>query len=67
MASIPTKRWLTVKEAAAYLSIPIYTVRNAVWSGNLPYLRAGKRYVFDSQDLDKWAEMRKQIEPSFES
>ena len=65
MISIPSKRWMTVKEAAAYLSVAVYTIRDAVWSGGLPFVRAGKRFVFDQQDLDRWAEMRKEIEPAF--
>jgi excisionase family DNA binding protein len=65
MASIPSKRWLNVNEAAAYLSVAVYTIRDAVWSGALPFVRAGKRFVFDQQDLDRWAEMRKEIEPAF--
>ena len=59
------KRWLTVAQAAEYLSVTKYTIRDAVWSGTLPYLRAGKRFVFDRLDLDEWAEMRKQVEPAF--
>jgi len=64
MALIPTKRWLNVNEAAAYLSVTVYTIRDGVWSGGLPFVRAGKRFVFDQQDLDRWAEMRKEIEPA---
>ena len=60
MAAIPTKRWLNVNEAAAYLSVAVYTIRDAAWKGELLFVRAGKRFLFDQQDLDKWAERRKE-------
>ncbi|HXN24588.1 MAG TPA: helix-turn-helix domain-containing protein [Candidatus Dormibacteraeota bacterium] len=57
------KRWFTTAEAAAYLSVAVHAVRDAVWSGHLPYVRAGKRFIFDRTDLDGWAEARKVREP----
>lgn len=60
-----SKRWLGVAEAAQYLSVTVFTIRNAAWSGELPFVRAGKRNIFDVKDLDRWAEMRKQLEPAF--
>jgi excisionase family DNA binding protein len=63
--STVAKRWLNVQEAAAYLSVVAYTIRDAAWSGELPYVRAGKRLIFDVKDLDRWAESRKQLEPAF--
>lgn len=57
------KRWYDVQEAAAYLAVRPYTVRDAIWSGQLPYARLGKRFVLDVRDLDRFAESRKQREP----
>jgi excisionase family DNA binding protein len=59
------KRWVTVEEAARYLSVTVFTIRNAAWGGELPFVRAGKRNIFDRNDLDRWAENRKQLEPAF--
>jgi excisionase family DNA binding protein len=59
------KRWVTVEEAARYLSVTVFTIRNAAWGGELPFVRAGKRNIFDVLDLDRWAERRKEIEPAF--
>jgi len=42
------------------MSVAVYTIRDAAWKGDLPFVRAGKRFVFDQQDLDKWAERRKE-------
>jgi hypothetical protein len=43
----------------------VYFVRDAIWSGRLPYLRAGKRFIVDAQDLDRLAETMKQLEGAF--
>ena len=63
--STVAKRWLTVEQAADYLSVTVFTIRNAAWGGELPFVRAGKRNIFDLRDLDTWAERRKEIEPAF--
>ncbi len=59
------KRWLNVREAAAYLSVTVYFIRDKIWSGRLPYLRAGKRFIVDAQDLDRLAETMKQLDGAF--
>lgn len=45
------------------MAVRPYTVRDAIWSGQLPYARLGKRFVLDVHDLDRFAESRKQREP----
>jgi excisionase family DNA binding protein len=62
---VPAKRWLNIPEAAAYLSVVAYTIRNAIWGGQLPYVRCGKRIIVDKADLDRWCESRKQLEGAF--
>jgi excisionase family DNA binding protein len=59
------KRWFNIPEAATYLSCVAYTIRNAIWSGELPFVRCGKRIIVDKADLDRWCESRKQLEPAF--
>ena len=59
------KRWLTVQESARYLSVSVFCVRDAIWGGSLPFVKAGKRFIIDRLDLDRWAESRKQIELAF--
>lgn len=58
-----SKRWYDVQEAAAYLAVRPYTVRDAIWSGQLAYCKLGKRFILDRADLDRFAESRKQREP----
>ena len=62
---VSAKRWLNIPEAATYLSVVAYTIRNAIWSGELPYVRCGKRIIVDKADLDHWCESRKQLERAF--
>lgn len=57
------KRWFNTAEAAAYLSVAVHAIRDAVWSGQLSYVRAGKRFIFDRPDLDAWASAKKVREP----
>jgi excisionase family DNA binding protein len=59
------KRWLTLKQAAAYMSVSLYFIRDSIWSGRLPYVRAGKRFVVDAEDLDRLAESLKQLDGAF--
>lgn len=59
------QRWLSVQAAAQYLSVTVFTVRDAAWRGELAYIKAGKRWVFDRLDLDKFMESRKRKEPAF--
>jgi len=59
------RRWLTVEQAAEYLCVAVYTVRDAVWSGRLAAAKLGKRLVYDRADLDKFAESQKRLEPAF--
>jgi excisionase family DNA binding protein len=48
-------RWLDVKSAAAHLGVTVSFVRSLLWDGEVPFVRAGKRFIVDRQDLDAWA------------
>jgi excisionase family DNA binding protein len=52
-------RMLTVPQAAAYLSCPIWTVRTLIWSREIPVIKPGKSYLIDRQDLDRWIDRTK--------
>jgi excisionase family DNA binding protein len=47
-------RWLDVKKAASHLGTSVSFVRNLIWDGSVPYVRAGKKFVVDQADLDAW-------------
>ena len=54
-------RMLTVKAAAVYLGATVWFVRSLAWGGKVPYLKFGKRLVFDKADLDKFIEKSKAV------
>ena len=53
------RRLLSVKEAAAYLSVSVWTVRGLGWSGEIPEVKIGRRVLFDREDLDRFIERSK--------
>lgn len=59
------RRWMTVPQAAEYLSVSVRTIRNAIYDGKLPRAKLGRRFILDVRDLDAWAESEKEreIEP----
>ena len=57
-------RLLSVRQAAAYLGISHWTVRELVWKGELPEVRLGRRLLLDLRDLDRLIEARKKTEVS---
>lgn len=48
------KRYFNVKEAAAYMSMAVWAIRQLIWSRSIPVVKVGKGYVIDRQDLDAW-------------
>jgi len=47
-----TKRLYSIQEAADYLALSSWTVRELVWQGTLPHVRLGRRILLDIHDLD---------------
>lgn len=60
--SPPEKRLYSVKEAAGYLGLSPWTVRETIWRGELPSVRAGRRVLLDLRDLDAFVERNKRTE-----
>jgi len=55
------KRLLSVKEAADYLGMSVYTLRDRIARGQIPTVRDGGRLLrLDIRDLDTWIEKRKE-------
>jgi excisionase family DNA binding protein len=52
-------RTLTISEAARNLSASVKFVRTLIWRREIPYLKAGKRFVIDRADLDAWIDRSK--------
>lgn len=53
------RRLCSVAEAARYLAVSTWTVREMVWRGDLPHLRQGRRILLDLRDLDDWVDRAK--------
>jgi excisionase family DNA binding protein len=53
------KRLYNIDEAAEYLGRSIWSVRELMYGGVLPYIKIGRRISFDIHDLDKVIERHK--------
>ena len=53
-------RLVTLKEAAAYLSLSLSTIKNMLVSSELRVVSRGGRRMIDVQDLDLWIERHKE-------
>lgn len=51
---IPVDKPLTIKEAAAFLSLAVPTIYGLVSRGELPYQKRGKRLYFLTSELTDW-------------
>ena len=57
----PQPRLFNIKQAAAYLGVAVWTLRDLEWRGELPAIRSlGKRILFDRADLDRLVEQKKE-------
>jgi excisionase family DNA binding protein len=53
-------RALTVQGAAAYLSTSVKFIRHLIWKRELKYVKAGKRFIIDKHELDRWLNQNQQ-------
>jgi excisionase family DNA binding protein len=53
-----TPRLLTIPAAAAYASVAIWAIRQAIWSRELRAARIGRRLVIDRADLDAFIDRK---------
>jgi excisionase family DNA binding protein len=49
-----TPKALTVKGAADYLSCSVKHIRRLIWKRELRYVKAGRRFVIATEELDRW-------------
>jgi excisionase family DNA binding protein len=52
-------RLLTLRNAAAYLDVRVWTVRQLVRMGQLPHVQILNKFYVDRIDLDKFVERNK--------
>jgi excisionase family DNA binding protein len=53
------KRLYTEKETAKYLGRSVWAIREMRYAGKLPFVKDGKRVLFDILDLNAWIEKSK--------
>ena len=54
------QRLLSVKDASVYLGFSLRSVRNLIYSRELPIVKLGAKIFIDILDLERWIEARKQ-------
>ena len=57
-----SRRLYDLQAIAAYLGIPVYSVRGLIWSGALSCVRIGRRQYLDLKDVDRFIESQKERE-----
>jgi excisionase family DNA binding protein len=55
-------RLLSLRDAAVYVALSYWTLRELIWRGELPSVRVGRRVLVDLEDLDSFVERCKQTE-----
>ena len=55
------KRLFSLKEAADYLGISIWTMRGLTWNNSLRIVRFSRRIYVDRKDLDNFIEKNKTL------
>ncbi len=50
------KRLYSIPEAGQYLGRTVWSVREMVYTGKIPYIRDGRRMFLDIRDMDSWIE-----------
>lgn len=55
-------RLLTLKQAAEYLGLTLWAMRERVWAGDIPVIRfpKGRKMYIDSHDLDDFIAQNKE-------
>jgi excisionase family DNA binding protein len=62
------KRLYSLKEAAVYMGISVWSLRRLIWNGLLPSVQGQRwrRVLVDVMDMDRYIEQNKVMEPPSE-
>jgi len=58
------RRLFSLAEAAAYLGVSPWSVRDLDWKGRLPRVKISRRLLFDREDLDALIDREKDVLPA---
>lgn len=56
---------MDLKAGAQYLGCTLHAVRGLIWKGEIPFVRLGKKFVVDANDLERWIEAHKERNQDF--
>jgi excisionase family DNA binding protein len=58
-----TPRLLPLKQAAQYLGLTVWAIRERIWAGALPVVRfdGGRKMYLDVRDLDSFIDRHKAV------
>jgi len=48
------EKLMTLKEVAEYLRLSVHTIYKMAQKGKMPALKAGKKWRFRKEDIDRW-------------
>lgn len=54
-----SKRLLTVAEAGVFVNLGPWCIRRLIYSGQIPYVKIGRRILLDRKDIEEFIEARK--------
>jgi len=56
-------RLLPLKQAAEYLGLTVWSIRERIWAGDIPVVQfpGGRKQFIDTKDIDKFIERNKRI------
>jgi excisionase family DNA binding protein len=56
--AIASPRLLTIKAAAAYLSVAVWAIRTLIWEKELQAIKIGRRFVIPREALDAYIDRK---------
>ena len=54
-----TKKYLRVNQVANKLGLSVSTIRKYIQNKKIPYIKLESAVLFDEQEIEEWAEVRK--------
>jgi excisionase family DNA binding protein len=60
LSSPAPRHLLTVEQAATYLNVSVYCIRQIIAAGKLAIIRIGNRFMIDKVDLDNFVNSNKE-------
>ena len=56
VVAVDEYRWLRIEQAADYVSVTVTAMKAVVRKGDIPHVKAGRRYLIDRRAIDSYLE-----------